>query len=472
MQRTKLIRLLKTLDETEFEKFCEFVGTPYFNTNGSVTKLLAFIRQYFPDFDQETLNDATAFNHIFPRDKYIPKKRVVTKLSSKLLSLLAEYLSIERHRSSSFEKKFNLLLHFRDHHMMDDFHALAKKTKNNHKEKTSPNAYYENFLIEREINRMVSRMVDKGIGDVNFQDASEALDEYFIYIKLIYTCQKLNRSQVIMGVDISDNLTQMLDTIPSMPYYNAPQIKIWHQAYRLLSTKNQEERKTLYQDLKQELFGEQIPLEIDQMRLLFTYLENTAIRKLESDNVYDELYDLYHFQDERKILLNDKTAVPHLIKNYVSVLLNKNLHEEAIQFLESNKDSILPHFEQHYQICRALIAFEQKDYESSLDILNTITLHNIYLKINEKRLRIKIYHHLEYNELIQDSINSFRVFLTNNKSHIHQHHLESNRNFINLYHKISKSIFDGTMLSEIDSYDKIADKKWLNSILHNTLQTN
>lgn len=467
MRKSKFLRILKTLNETELLQFEKFVMTPYFNTNKNINSLLCHALSFAPEFDTEELEDEQVHRHIFPKAKYIPQKRVVTKLSSKLLGLLIQFISLEKSMKSDFEMKYNLLLHYRDHELVDDFHSLAKKIKQDYrKKKMSPSSLYEEFLVECEINRVISRTVDIGIGDVNFQNASEALDRYYIYNKLIYACQKLNRSQVIKGIETTNYLSQILDIIPDTPHYELGHINIWHKAYRLLSSTSMEEKKELYLFIKDELLNNKISIEAPQMRLLFTYLENSAISQFPVDVKYEELYDLYRFQNEHQILLNDKTAVPNLIKNYVFVLLHFDKYDEADDFLTSNKSSILPLFDAQYHLCRALITFSRKDYDSSLDILNSLSLKNIYLKINEKRLRIKIYHHLDYSDLLADNINSFRVFLTNNKNSIGGPHLEANRNFLKFFSKIQKQDHVSLEIMEgINDTKELAERKWLKHIL-------
>jgi hypothetical protein len=471
MLKTKFIRILKSLNGEELLHFEQFVATSYFNTNKSIIKLLEFILPFAPDYDDKKMTDEQAHLFIFPRATFISKKRVVTKLSSKALTLLSEFIAMERYKKSDFAPQYDLLLHYRDRKLVDDFHTLAKKIKqSNSKKDVTTEIYYEDFLVEKELNRVISRTVDTGIGDVNFQNAADALDRYFIYSKLVYVCQQLNRSQVVNSAEAPKYFLQILKSIEDTPFIDDPQIKVWYKAYILLSIEDIDKKINIYYELKELLFQKNSMLSNDQIRLLFTYLENTASRYMSFQNpkvYYNELYDLYDFQNQHKILLETKTSVPILIKNFVTVLLNLNKHDEANEFLDSNKKTILPLFKNHFDICKAMIAFDMGKPEDALDILNEVNLKNIYLKINEKRLRIKIYYQLEYYDLLMDYINSFRVYLSNNKDTINEYHLMSNKSFINFVSKISKkNIKDNHLiLEEIHSTGRLSEKKWLISIL-------
>jgi hypothetical protein len=241
----------------------------------------------------------------------------------------------------------------------------------------------------------------------------------------------------------------------------------------LLSIKDPDKKMNIYYELKELLFEKNSMLSNDQIRLLFTYLENTASRYMSFQGTtiyYNELYDLYAFQNKHKILLETKTSVPILIKNFVTVLLNFNKHDEANEFLDANKKTILPLFKNHFDICKAMIAFDMGKPEDALGILNEINLKNIYLKISEKRLRIKIYYELGYYDLLMDHINSFRVYLSNNKDDINEYHIVSNKNFIKFVSQISKTNTkeNHSILKEINNTGRMTEKKWLISILGKT----
>ena len=471
MLKTKFIRILKSLNKDELLHFEEFVNTPYFNTNKSIIKLLEFILPFAPDFNDKKMTDEQANLFIFPRTEFIPKKRVVTKLASKTLTLLGEFIAVERYRKSDFLPQYDLLLHCRDRELVDDFYTIAKKIKQSHSKKdVTTEIYYEDFLVEKELNRVISRTIDNGIGDVNFQNAADALDRYFVYSKLVYLCQQLNRSQVINSAEPPKYFLQILESIEDTPFIDDPQIKVWHKAYLLLSVEDLDRRTAIYYELKELLLEKKSMLSNDQIRLLFTYLENTTSRSMSFQNpkaYYKELYDLYAFQNQHQILLETKTSVPILIKNFVTVLLNLNKYDEANDFLDTNKKTILPLFKNHFDICKAMIAFEMGKPKDALGILNEVNLKNLFLKINEKRLRIKIYYQLEYFDLLMDSINSFRVYLSNNKDDINEYHDNSNKNFINFLSKICKinKKENHSILEEIHDTERVSEKKWLISIL-------
>ncbi len=465
MKDSKLVKIFKDLSKKEQKEFEKFIQSPYFNTNQNLIGLYEYIMLFAPSFEQEEFTEENALKYVF-QEEGNNTLSAITKLTSKLFKLLKQFISVEKHLSNDFESSYNLLLYYREHQYLKEFHALQQQIKK--KQKPHSNFFYENFLLERELNLVISQTEDKGVGDVHFHKVSQSLDTYFIYNKLVYACQKINRGQVIKGIETSFYFEDIFEDIPNTPYYQEMPIFLWFQAYQLLTSHHNEE---IYFSFKQELFKGFSSLDYSAARLLFTYLENRAIRLFKGEQMYQELFELYDFQDQHSILLHNKTN-PNVIKNYVLVALNLNKIIKAEQFLESHKKEILPVFHSHYTLSKALILFEKKEYERTLDGLNELKLQNIYLKLNEKRLRLKIYYHLDYIELLLDTINSFRVFLTNNKEIISDFHLQANKNFINYLSKAVKtvtSIKDNPLpsIEEVQQVKELVERNWLLSVLNN-----
>lgn len=464
IEEVKLIRVLKTLDKKEFKRYKTYVESPYVNKNNNLIALLNYISNYYPKFNEASFTEENAFAFLFPNTPF--KNGSITKLSSKLFKLLSDYFTVEHALKSSFDLDFNLLLQYWKRDLTTDFDRLSEKISrnNNAKIKLKTSDFHNKFLVEKEINRVVSSRKDKGVGDAHFTNASKALDIYYLYTKLIYTCQEINRGNVIKGLDIDSFNIDIVEMIPNTPYRNEPIIDIWYSAYLLLS---QEDKILNYNNLKEKLYQNPDIPDSSQLRMLFTYLENNTIKIFKSRNeLYEELFELYNFQIDRNILLRDEVFIPGILKNYMTVSLNLNKIKEANIFLDSIRNRIFKIYPDSFLYCQAMLFFNEKKYEETLDVLNQINFNNIMMKLSERTLRLKVYYHLQYSDLLYDSLNSFRVFLTNNKDIISDRLLEANRRFSSyLLRVIKNSTVKTKHLKEIkeniisDTYT--IEKKWL-----------
>ncbi len=111
----------------------------------------------------------------------------------------------------------------------------------------------------------------------------------------------------------------------------------------------------------------------------------------------------------------------------------------------------------------AMILFEEGHYQEVLSILQTVELPDIYDKLIQKRLYLKIWFILKQEEALTNHINAFRKFLTDYKSKIRPSHIEGYRNFIqftlNLF-KANKKERE-VIVQNIQEVRFIVDRKWL-----------
>ena len=279
IEENKLIRVLKTLDKKELRKYKAYVESPYVNKNINLISLLDYISKFHPHFDSEDFTEKNAFEYLFPNTPF--KNGSITKISSKLFKFLTDYFTVVSSLQSSFDLDFNLLLQYWRRNLTSDFDRLSEKISRNYSSKTKlkTNDFHNKFLVEKEINRAVSSRKDKGVGDAHFNDASKALDIYYLYTKLIYTCQEINRGNVIKGLDIDHFNIAIVEMIPTTQYKNEPIIDIWYSAYLLLS---KEDKLLNYNNLKEKLYTNPDIPDSSQLRMLFTYLENNTLKVFKS----------------------------------------------------------------------------------------------------------------------------------------------------------------------------------------------
>ncbi len=466
MHDTKLIRLYKTLDDQWKKRFQAFVDSPYYNTNPNLCKLLEFIASFESPYHQEELTREKGFRYIFGRNKPL-NISYMTKLSSKLTKLLEQFISLEISKHSSFIVDYHMMEYYAKHGIENEYlNTYRQINKRFNREDISQETYYHRFIVEQEYNRYLSTQRDKGVGDVHFDSTIEALDVFYFLNKLIYECQRLNRSQIIKGFERKSEHIVDLDQIGKSDFKEIPIISIWFDAYQLLKSSD---KLIHYHHLKEELVNINLPLPIPQLRILFTYLENAAIKIFRKrEELYAELLFLYEHQMNNDILLDRQVLVPIIIRNYVTVALRTQNIPMAESFISKVEEKEFHReFMEDLELSKASILFNKKAYPEVLDIINRLKINNMFLKIEERRLRIKTYFHLEMEDSNFDALNSFRVFLTEHKSRISEFHLQSNRNFITTLLRLLKREYSYPRKEEkpLEIPQPIEEKEWIKSII-------
>ncbi len=461
MKESKFLRVLKKTDADTYDRFLLFLESPYFNRNTVLSKLGGLLRPFVPGKTLTETEQVEVFGSLYPGKPY--REEALTKLYSKLFKLFSDFLL---HEDPGGSRDLALLKYYRSKELADDFTRLSNRmTKANHKPAAiAPDGFHDIYLLEEEYNRFVSTRADKGSGDARFQEAMLALDRYYYFKKIIYECQTLNRKRIVRNFDIPEHSNAVLPVLTEGDFETFPILGMWRLAHEMLKDESLQIKR--YEALKKALLQGPQFIPASQSRILFTYVENAAIRLFPNrDALYKELLSLYDHQLEYHGLLNEETGVFRIVKNYVTVCLNLRKLDHAERFLLENETRIQKTAPEIFRFSQAMILFERERFEKTLDVLNTFSPNHIVLKINERVLRLKLYHELGYSDLLMDTINSFRVFLTNNKKVLSNRMLESNRHFLS--HLTSWVKFHGLKDEkakaklELEQDQITVEKRWL-----------
>lgn len=465
MKKTKLIKILAKFDNSELRKLKDLVNSPFFNKNEKIKLLFDFLINFAPDFKRDDLTENNAFDYVFKGDEY--KHQAITKLSSKLFKLVSKFIHLEKDSESSFSADLHLLSFFREKELIHEYtqHLNSIKKGIDSSKMRDANFFYEQFLVEQELSLLEVFKGNQGTGDFNYQPAVDALDKYYLVQKLIYLCNQHNGQRAAPRQMYHFELMEELEAyIPQSPYFNILIIRIWFTTLQLIKSSD---KKAHYTQLKALVFEHHNELNSVDIRNILATIQNNARLIFENkEDYYNELFNLYSFQLDRGILDDPELLTPQIFFNIFSIAILLNKLTWVAKFLDRHQDYALHREDDVHSLGRATLAFAKRNYSEALDYLNTCNLKNIYFKLGERRLRLKIYYELEIFELIDDTVNSFRKFLSKNKESISDLHLNANRDFVNLTnhvfflqkndkHKIRN------LETEIKKTPLLPEKRWL-----------
>ena len=276
----------------------------------------------------------------------------------------------------------------------------------------------------------------------------------------------LNRARTVSydyDLKFSQEIEDYISKTPDLHYY----AKLWYRAFKLLQKPESHDR---YQKLKDILLHSQKRVGTEDLKTIFTYLENTAkfVFKPGKD-YYEELFQLYQIQLEEGIIYYDGFILHSTLRNVVTVGLYLKKVNWVEHFLETHQHKIFPTYKEEdrvFYLCLAMLLFEKNEFEQAMEELNKTKFQNIYFKTLERNLRLKVYFELKFNSLFEDTINSYRKFLSDNRDQIADFFLEANRNFINITYAIYNfGSFNKKRLLELEqkvkAIEKVPEKNWL-----------
>ncbi len=465
MQKIKLIKLLATFEPSELRRFKAFVVSPYFNKNTKIQKLYDFILSFSPDFNSDGLCSENAFEYIFEGEEF--KEQAVTRLNSRLYKLACRFISIEseKEREIHSELRFSNFMAKRGL-LQESMQYIQQVQKDLDGEKIHDSQYfYERFLIEQELDKFSLLNGYSKIEERNLFSPSVALDKFYLLLKLMYLTFQISNQRKTKRTDYNFELMDQMEAyVPNSPYFEEVSIKIWYTI--LLLTKN-ENKKEHYFKLKELIFDHHKELNKRDLKNSLTYLQNNTRFVFENkQSYYEETFKLYKFQIEADILKDPLIFSQEIYINIVIVALLLEKLPWVENFLKKSGEYKSLASDDIFVLGKAMLAIAKKDFFKALDYLNESKYKNIYFKMMERRLRLKVYYELEYFDMLDDAINSFRKFLSKNKNILVDFRYEANRDFVNfmnqiLVSQVAKQEKVVKLENEIKSISLLPEKKWL-----------
>ncbi|OWY25757.1 hypothetical protein C7N43_31615 [Sphingobacteriales bacterium UPWRP_1] len=467
MENSKLLDLLRVLQPKEIARLSDFIRSPFFNKQEVLVNLFDEIIRFAPNYQSPMLSKEAVFTRIFGEN--VPYNDTKTRLlMSDAVKLIEKFIAIDITENSEITQGINLLDFYitRQPKYFDPILKLARQVNEKHR-KTSEMAYFHhNYLIELSIARFQS-ISNPSVQNNNIWEAARALDIYFLACKLRHYCNIYSLKQ---SIAVNEQL-QMEETILRYMevhnYCDIPILKIWYSAY-LVITKSDEHHFELLCRYLQEYAG--ILSEWD-LRNLYIYANNYCNRQFNKGNsrFYPIAFELFKRQIESKII-HDKGVFPQgVFKNMVTIAIRANETDWAYSFI-NNYYAMLPPPTQlitrHYSLAQVYLA--KQDYEQTQKhIWEAQQQQNkdIYHKTAIYRLCIKLYYLTNEDELLENTLNTFRVFIHREKT-VTETSRQSNRNFINTVFKLLELPFlpaEKTALYEqqLMAYEYVAERDWL-----------
>ncbi len=472
MRDRKIVKLLERFTKAELKELKDFVYSPFFNKDKNINKLYDYIYKHLNDelSPSMSFSATNAFKQLFPSKSY--DKNTITRLLSKLHDLVEQFMIHSETKKDIFAMNLRLLDQYMKNGNTSLFKSWFKKLKKQQsKQNYRDEIYYQNnYSLASIYSQYVSIYEDTGSADINLQEINDAFDLYYLYKKMLLFSNMKNRERSVAHTYNYTFIEPIMAFVEAEGQVDEPSIIIWYKALRLLNEINE----TNYNELKVLLDKYNDVLSIKIQRVFYTYLENTSRQVFSNEQLYKELFELYRIQLDKQIIYTNGYLPLLIFRNIVKVALHLKKWTWLEAFFQENKAKLQPQHkekEEVYNLCLAMLYFEQEKYEQSLDEINKIINFrniNIYTQLEERRVRLKNYYELGYYGPFEDLVNSFRRLLTAKKGKIPTIHLQANRDFITIIHQIYKSSIETKdqdkgikIAEEMEAIEILPEKAWL-----------
>lgn len=468
MSTNKSIRILKGFNEDQIKSFHSFLCSPYQNNRKILIELFDYIITYKPEF-----NEIMFEPNILKKSKIDSKlhdNRYLTKMMSFLYKELESFIVSEDIKNDPLQSDLRLLKYYNYNHFDDLYEDTIKDTlvQLDNKMKTSS----INFFINENLCSFQSKH-DTRKGDINYIPTIQSLNLFYYYNSLRIYCLMLNRALIV-----TQNYTDIIEKFPihdeTLKSLDNVSIKLYYMLFNLISKNKSKES---FYEILHLLETNTNSILSEDVGIVYTILSNLSkqIFKDKKEEYYSVLFKIYKNQIEKKtIYINSKLQISYL-KNAIILALHNNEFEWSLDFLEQNKNQIIPEEKDHvsYFYLLSEIYFAKKDYNLALENLAKTKSSDNLIKLAIKRLYLKIFLEIEEVDTFDSFTNSYKVFLSRIDS-LTVEKKEAEKNFVNSMillnrYKLEKNKKKLIALKSKIETENISEKNYLINTIQNYL---
>lgn len=413
MQNTRLVKFLKSLNKNEIRQFRDFINSPSFNKNKNVTELFEILSEYYPEFEAPDMNEKKLYEIIFKNDNFEYFK--IKNLISDLFALGKEFLAFNSYIKDQNVKGIYLLQELRKRNL-DTAYEQAFKYASDSLDKIKlkdEDFYFNKMNLQFELMSYYSPKKP----NANFHYMQERLDLFVnysvIFLLKIYNIMLHEKNQNSYNFDMKlfDNIMEYLE---KNKFGDIPTLEVYY--YVLLMEKTKDEKYFyILKELKNKYMEN---LSSVDNYMLYLHLDGYCATAYNIYGRTDLLYEQFNLAKEHPV--SDTTELGKILYpdflNQVKKAVRVNEFEWAEDFIEKYMKKLSEEKENTLNFCYGIIAYKKGESDKALDFFSRTNFSSFIIKIQVKILLLQLYIEKEYYDQALLMIDSFRHFLTREKS--------------------------------------------------------
>ncbi len=417
MLKSKLIKTLKLLTEKELENFGYYLNCPIYNKDKKLVELLNILAIHHPLYDAEDkLNKNLIFKKIYPDKKRVDSSlRVLMSRLTKLLEEFCTTVILQKDEKLQQRLKLNFLTNRKS-----ELEELQKNIEQHesHAWSGTDALYHQLYLMELYLSKAPIAK-NPATKYQSVQSIVNSIDAYCTYLKIRYIVFSLSNGVAATNELVDKNLLQEVTHLTKcLPINEFPFIHLYHQAYLLLTAK--EENKDYFDKLfflfqkYQQIITQQEGLQISMLLIKFCKNKLLAIELLNNSSLlsYEEkLFKLYCIALE-KDYLNFK-HLPMYFIDIVDLGLSMHKYRWVRNFVKQYATSLTADIRDNLvNLSLTKLHFCQQKYASAQNYLFCNKSYpNDELKLIARILSIKINYELENKTALKQETDALRVYV-------------------------------------------------------------
>lgn len=464
MKNPFVIELYGSLSHKQSQRFLEFLGSSYFNTNKKLIIGLKAIQA------MKTLANGAfkeeLFNSLYPNETYSDVK--LRLFFSELLQQLKSFIYIEEKNKSEVEKHLQLLKHLRKNQKIKHFEREASKLQLelNNQQQWNPQLYEWKHQLDMEILSYAS--FKNRFTHFDFKTCADHLEVSALIQRLRIYLEQLSHEAIGRESSEYPMLDLWMKLATEQDWEKYPELKTYLWAIRLFKNPNEEKYFEEYLDLL-KIYEKYFDFE--HGRELYLTALNYGIRKINQNatQYFSITLDLFQHCIDHTWILDYGVMSSLTYKNIIVLCIRMNDLELGEKLLEKYKPLVDEKDRNMiYQFCLAKIQKERGLFQQALYLLNTSIFKDPLIELNARVEMIKIYYEINEFEIMSNQLAATKNLIRRSKKL--GYHRDYYNNFLTAATKLHNTQHVNVhekkdWLSEIMNDKKLIEKSWLHSMV-------
>jgi hypothetical protein len=447
MIKARVIDILRTLSKDEMKLFGDYLSSPIFNKRETISDMFNLYKKYHPEFEDKNFTKEKVYTKLFPGKKY--SDEVFRNLNSQLLKFAEQFLSFLNYASDEHSAKKHLLNELLRRNLFSVFEKNLADALNNLESRDAKDHDYFSKSSELYLLKDIYNSFRNNFNKEDIQRAERDLIVSFVTKMLEIQNYVLYESR-LLGLDrslyLSDKFTESIMKHLPEDIKELPQVKIHFNAFMLEKSDEEKYFKDLHKLVKYH--GDLLEKEKRYNKYidLIEHLKRT--RSMNNPETVKEVFEL------RKEIIEKGLYTENFMTNmfFLNMVKSGSRLKEfdwVKKFIEDYNGLIIDDYRiSTYHLSLAAMNFELKNYDEALSHLARVKYEDSYYNLEVRNLSSRIYYELGETDLLIDYLNSYRIYISKNRS-LSRKELDSHSHFISVLGKIVR-IKESEKSSKID----------------------
>lgn len=430
MKKGKLLHLFYSLSPKEVKAFKTFAAGRKPEKISQLVEFLAKSKKKEDDQDLEKIRQK-AFKKLFPNQK--ENTQNFRRLVADALSLLNDFLVLQQTNQDPEMRREILREQYKNRLLSDLYEATLEQEIKRIKERPDRDSDHHNTMVKLLNDRVYyKRPIKDGLNDMteDLVNIDRSLNMSFLLSKLHHACHLKMRDMILNSKDTAAPLNNAFYTFLK-PFEQDPVINLYLGFMRLVDNPNEEHYFSLKSKWKERLY-----LLSDSRKLqTSSFMINVCWYSIDQSNRLIEIYDLYKFSLEKKILVHSGYINLSNFNNYIDICASLGKFDELRAFIAEYLPFLregIDHKKNIQNLYESMLLFGEQKYEEALLKSFHLQFHHYTFGLRSYVLIIRCLYQLKKEHSLEELETRCTAF----KQYLHRKHKEG---------FISKEIYDANV---------------------------